>query len=433
MVAFAGVGEAYENNALCALSLSWATRGLTFFWETGLGTNQSWTSSALWTAGYETGDYEIHHIAFVRKPNPITAFSKRAIRFIEAGEYLDAGNVLGFERTAAFSVSCWFKSNTNAGSFVVLVAKMGDGTAFQGWQLAISNGALYFALINDNGAGDLIAIDTNTITYRDGAWHHVVVTYDGTSLASGVTFYVDGSSAAATAITDNLTASIVSTDPLRIGARASSGSEAEFPGVIDEVAVYDKELSSAEVTAIYNSGRPNDLSLLGSSTNLQGWWRMGDGDTVPTILDQSGNAYHATMGGITMGERSIVGEVPGVLAAVEVYVDGSFVDGVGNLGQPDGGWEGFWSTGGSSGSIFRVDDIRISDRARTATEILESYNSGFVDFAKDLYYKMRALDDPGPGYVTWVVSTFPDFTGNQAPGPIQAGTAIVAAKWEAIP
>ena len=47
-----------------------------------------------------------------------------------------------------------------------------------------------------------------------------------------------------------------------------------------------------------------------------------------------------------------------------------------------------------------------------------------------VYFKMRALADPGPGYETWVVVGSADFTGTGAGGPIQAGTAVVVAQWE---
>jgi hypothetical protein len=46
-------------------------------------------------------------------------------------------------------------------------------------------------------------------------------------------------------------------------------------------------------------------------------------------------------------------------------------------------------------------------------------------------FKMRALASPGPGYVTWVVPTTPDFAGAHAPSPIQPGTAIITDSWEA--
>jgi hypothetical protein len=44
-------------------------------------------------------------------------------------------------------------------------------------------------------------------------------------------------------------------------------------------------------------------------------------------------------------------------------------------------------------------------------------------------FKMRALANPGPGYVTWVVSDTPDLTGAQAPAAIQPGTAVVSDQW----
>lgn len=46
-----------------------------------------------------------------------------------------------------------------------------------------------------------------------------------------------------------------------------------------------------------------------------------------------------------------------------------------------------------------------------------------------LKFKMRALANPGPGYVTWVVQDDPDFTGAQAPSAIQVGTAVIADTW----
>lgn len=46
------------------------------------------------------------------------------------------------------------------------------------------------------------------------------------------------------------------------------------------------------------------------------------------------------------------------------------------------------------------------------------------------YFKMRALANPGPGYETWIVSGDPDFAGTNAPGPIQAGTVVLAATWQ---
>ena len=77
-----------------------------------------------------------------------------------------------------------------------------------------------------------------------------------------------------------------------------------FNGLIDEVALWDSALSASDVTAIYNSGVPADLSSL-SPVN---WWRFGDGtgdtdsgggapangDTIGTVVDQGSGGNNAT-------------------------------------------------------------------------------------------------------------------------------------------
>ena len=46
------------------------------------------------------------------------------------------------------------------------------------------------------------------------------------------------------------------------------------------------------------------------------------------------------------------------------------------------------------------------------------------------YYKMRGVSDPGPGYVSWVVATTPDFAGASAPDPVQVSTIVIVAEFE---
>ena len=73
---------------------------------------------------------------------------------------------------------------------------------------------------------------------------------------------------------------------------------------LDEVAIWSSD-QSANVSSIYNSGSPFDLSLLGVAPAH--WWRMGDGDTYPTLSDNiSGTNF--TMNSMTSAE--IVNDVP---------------------------------------------------------------------------------------------------------------------------
>jgi len=72
--------------------------------------------------------------------------------------------------------------------------------------------------------------------------------------------------------------------------------------------VWNKELSLAEVTEIYNGGAPTNLLAHSAAANLVGWLRMGDGDTFPTLTDNSTGGNDGTMTNMEAGD--IVNDAP---------------------------------------------------------------------------------------------------------------------------
>ena len=75
-------------------------------------------------------------------------------------------------------------------------------------------------------------------------WSHLAATYDGTTLR----LYVNGTLASSRAVSGAMPSS---TGPLRIGGNSVWGEY--FTGLIDEVRVYNRALSAAEVQADMNS------------------------------------------------------------------------------------------------------------------------------------------------------------------------------------
>jgi hypothetical protein len=71
-----------------------------------------------------------------------------------------------------------------------------------------------------------------------GAWTHLATTYDGVNQR----FYVNGALVATKAQTGSIAAG---NQPLRIGGNSVSGEY--FQGVIDEVRIYNRALSAAEI------------------------------------------------------------------------------------------------------------------------------------------------------------------------------------------
>lgn len=199
-------------------------------------------------------------------------------------EDIEVGDVaeLSFERTDSFSFSFWFKMSSTSGAFL---SKRGAATARTGYVIFNNSGGVGINLSNDNGAGDRIRVVTNN-TYNDDLWHHCVVTYDGSSAASGVTIFIDDSSAATTTTDDSLTGTIDNSSEFRIGAQGPNASEDSFfTGKITQLGAYNTELSSTEISEIFNDGIPLDLRNLSSASNLAGFWRLGDEDDITTFTD----------------------------------------------------------------------------------------------------------------------------------------------------
>lgn len=246
------------------------------------------------------------------------SFSNRCVRFEGGGEYVTMGDVLGFERADTFSISVWLKT-TQATSGTILAKTVASGFP-KGFEfLTAADGTVHLWLSHDKSTGDYIDVGTDDVV-NTGVWTHVVVTYDGTSAAAGVLFYINGVPAATTVGSDALTDSIWDIGPFLLGKDVLAARV--LVGRMDELAVYSAVLSAAEVSWIFNSGRPVDMLDVAAPAHLLSWWRMGEGDTYPTlqdsgpgavvafptIADVSGNGRHGTV--VDMTAACFVGTVP---------------------------------------------------------------------------------------------------------------------------
>lgn len=495
-------------------------------------------------------------------------------------EYVTMGDVLGFERTDAFSISCWFKSTDIAGSFV---SKRDTVLGFNtGYSLGLASSAINLTL--ESSGSNRISVST-TLTFNDGAWHHVLVTYDGTSSASGVAIWVDGSLASVSVGSDTLSASILTSSNFNLGTNNDGTGAAFYAGNLDDVAVFDKELSSTEVASVYNSGVPVDVRALSSlSANLVGYWGCGDigaGGVVRQIMHPDGVNEYITMGDVLDFERT---DPFSVVVLIKNTTSGGYLvskqNSAGNFegwgfaygpgtigftlrntlanaisvsgnqtGFDDGNWhlavvtyDGSSNANGvnfykdavidgaptintnalsattltafplniaarnGADSFFNsaIGFVGVYDKELSQAEVDEVWNNGIPpdltllttyanlvgcwsgeasntavmtnqiagDIEADtalfavpgmelspigqqdggpelgelipamtwtltagspggaiISYKMRALADPGPGFVVWVTVGEPDFAGTNAPAAIQGGTAIVADTW----
>lgn len=173
----------------------------------------------------------------------------RAGDFDGTNDRLEFGAIAGFERTDPFSLEVWLQTtSTNAGQ---IMTKMGSGSDDPGYKFMLrTSGKIQVTM--RNSVGNLLYVKTLTKEVNDGAWHHVVFTYDGSSTVAGMRIYVDGVNEALTIVNDTLTATILTSNAFKVGVIGTSS--VDFNGLIDEAIVYDIELSSSQVSNRYNGG-----------------------------------------------------------------------------------------------------------------------------------------------------------------------------------
>lgn len=202
------------------------------------------------------------------------------------------GNLLDFQNTDPFSLSIWVKasSNNNDAMFVKTLA----GSTARGYQLAFRTTApvgVMFQLCNDSNlnANCLKVYAANTIV--DGSLHLVTATYDGSKTPGGVKIYFDGVSQSLTTFANTLTGTTLNTGALRIS---------EFlTGQVRHASIWGIALTQAQVTEIYGSGAPGDLSLHSAFSNVKLWIHFDETDAVGAggLHDASGNGFNGTAGG----------------------------------------------------------------------------------------------------------------------------------------
>jgi len=157
-------------------------------------------------------------------------------------EHLSIASTTAFQYDPGVNnISCsfWFKPESLSGTRG-LVGKY-VGTANKPW-LVYTNGTTLTLLVGSQGA----AVQWGT-PLSTGTWYHIVATMDSSNNYQLIVD--DGTPATGSGASSSGTTA----EPFRIGAYSSTAT-GFTDGIIDEVGIWDKKLSAAEITTLYNSG-----------------------------------------------------------------------------------------------------------------------------------------------------------------------------------
>ncbi|MDP3948566.1 MAG: LamG-like jellyroll fold domain-containing protein [bacterium] len=200
------------------------------------------------SAGTTTYDFSGNNVTSTFGGSPSSTEGKigNAFSFTTAGvDKVTLGNPSGiqFDVNTPFSVAFWLKLPTNTAN--IGYVRKSTNIHGLGWYIW-SWSSTHKLSFNINSSSTNLGIGS-TMIITDNNWHHAVATYDGTSNRSGMKLYVDGTiNATGTALA--AIGSMISTTPLTFSAAGGGGT-----GMLDNVRIYNRALSAAEVKNIYQA------------------------------------------------------------------------------------------------------------------------------------------------------------------------------------
>jgi hypothetical protein len=150
---------------------------------------------------------------------------------------------------SAITLAAWIKADTLGDSDPRIISKAnGSGEQDHYFMLGTTSvsgvSRLRFRLKTNGSTKTLIASSGNVPT---GQWVHAVATYNGATMRLYLNGVLVGSMSAAGTITVN------SGIPVAIGRNPQA--YGPFDGIIDQVRIYNRELTTSELGSLYNSGQ----------------------------------------------------------------------------------------------------------------------------------------------------------------------------------
>ncbi len=150
-----------------------------------------------------------------------------------------------FEKDHAFSFGAWIKI-PNAGGTGSIFARMDDRNNYRGWDLWLEGARVATHLVH-HWSDDAIKVVTSQ-GIPIGEWVHVMVTYDGSGKAGGVSIYVDGRKRSTETHADSLKGSIRTAVALKLRQR-ETGSKLENV-LVHSLRIYDRVLDARETNIV---------------------------------------------------------------------------------------------------------------------------------------------------------------------------------------
>jgi hypothetical protein len=224
------------------------TSGLVGYWPFD-GRFMNWTANQALDASVSGNSGLLNNMSTTSSPT--IGKIGQALNFDGSNDFIDAGSPANLDDLGSMSVCAWINISTNPTGYPGIVSKSSGGLA--GWQFYLydsGGGSAGLGFYNTDGS----AVERAT-TVPFGSWQHVCGTWNGNPADGllGKKLYLNGTELGSTVLNPYGGGTPDATYSLQIG--SLGGGSFLHNGAIDDVRVYDRELTAAEVRRIFNVGQ----------------------------------------------------------------------------------------------------------------------------------------------------------------------------------
>jgi len=316
----AEVARLYQSGKTVRKTVS--NQGLQGYWNFNEGTSTS--------AGDSSGNSNTGSISGATW---VAGKRGKALDFNGSSQYVEIADNSALDMASSYSVAAWVyadtltRTDTATWDSIITKGTSGEGAAENHNYLLAYNAASGFGTVNrwlfvlENSVGSNCNLLGNAAA-NTGQWYHVVGVFDDTLNTS--TLYVDGAqqNQVACSLTPN-----TNDLPVRIGKDQNSSGN-YWNGKIDDVRIYNRALSAAEVLALYDQ---NETVANASQNNritngLLGLWSFNGTDIswgANTAYDRSGQGNNGTITNMSTTTSPVIGKVGQALSfdGVDDYIN----------------------------------------------------------------------------------------------------------------
>jgi hypothetical protein len=168
---------------------------------------------------------------------------------------IEAGDLANFDYGSKFTLSAWIYPTAGTGS---IITRFQDEPQGKGYALRLKDGKVQMIFAFRVPDHEILVESQKPVELN--RWHHVLASYGGNPEARSMTLYVDGRVQAVNVLGDLLTESSTAKAPLAIG--GENGTDNRFHGQIDEVRVYNLELSPEEAGILSVAKPVNEFAAI---------------------------------------------------------------------------------------------------------------------------------------------------------------------------